>query len=331
MSASLSSNRAPNPDVLIVGGGMAGLMAALAVRDKGRTAAIVSLGPVARSGNTVVAGGVISAVSGAQGNAAEAFLRDLEDSAQNIADPALISRLAGESEETLLRLERLGVPLRRQDGNFVRLLSPGHSVARTVPTDWEGVPFASRGMTFLKPLGQRVAEAGVREINGLRVVRLMKEEGRVTGVIAYERKTGERRVLRAGSVILATGGYGGLFRQNNNVADIYGDGAAMALEAGCTLRDMELVQFYPLMMFKPIKSTIPGTILRAGAVLRNSAGERFMSRYDPKGDEARRDVMSRAVYQEIQAGRGIDGYIHVDCTGVSEKDLNGTLQNSDWS
>lgn len=312
-----------HPDVLIVGGGLAALTAALAVREKGRTAAIVSLGPAGRSGNAVVAEGNFSGVSGEDGDTAAAFLRDLERSAQGLADPALLSCLANESGETLLRLERLGVVFQKRNGAFVHLATPGHAIPRTVPTRWEGFPFASKGMAFLKPLGRRIVETGVQVLNGWRVVRLLRRDGRVTGVVAHERKTGEIRVLHAGSVILACGGFGGLFRRNNNVADIHGDGVALALEAGCVLRDMEQIQFYPLMMFKPLKSIVPGPILKAGAVLRDRTGERFMDRYDPAGDAARRDAMARAVFMEVQAGRGIGDSIHVDCTGVSEEDLNG--------
>lgn len=311
------------PDVLVVGGGMAGLMAALAARQQGRSVAVVSLGPVGRSGNTVVAGGVISAATCDAGNTAAAYLGDLLASGQGVADPALTTRLANESEEILLSLERMGVPFLRQGAGFSRVQPPGHSLPRTVPTDWSRVAYAARGMTFLAPLAARAREAGVVFWDGLRVTNLLKQDGRVTGVAARERKTGKRRVLPAGAVILATGGYGGLFRRHNNVSDIHGDGIGMALEAGCTARDMEFVQFYPTMMFSPVKAPISGTMFWAGAVLRNRDGERFMERYDPKGEMARRDAMARAIFLEVRAGRGVDGCVYVDCTNMPEEALQG--------
>ncbi len=313
------------PDVLIVGGSLAGMMAALAVRESGRTAAVVSLGPVGRSGNAVVAGGVISSATPDPGNTAEVFLQDLRASGRGIADPALMTRLAFESESMLLRLEGLGVALRREGAGFQRVLSPGHSVARTVRTVWKGVAFSARGLTFLEPIAAKLDELGVPQLNGLRVTGLLRDGERVAGVTAYDRKTGENHVLPAGSVILACGGYGGLFRQNNNVSDIYGDGAGIALEAGCTLRDMEFVQVYPLMMYGPMKVTFPGSLLKAGGVLRNSQGERFMHRYDPDGEGARRDAMARAIWMEVQAGRGADGSVYADCTSVPEDTLKSTF------
>ena len=311
------------PDVLIVGGGLAGIMAALAVHEKGGSPAIISLGPVGRSGNTVVAGGVISSATPDEGNTAERFLRDLLDSGRGIADPELASRVAEESEAMLLYMEKHGVQLRRQGKGFVRFHSPGHSIPRTVPTDWENVAFAARGRTFLEPLWQRLTALGIPQYNGFRVTRLVRDGKRVVGVSACERKTGRSCSIPAGSVIIATGGYGGLFRQHNNVADIYGDGIGLALEAGCTLRDMEFVQFYPMMLFKPVKSTIPGTLFKAGAVLRNSEKERFMDRYDPEGDGARRDAMARAIWLEARAGRAMDGSVYADCTAIPEERLRG--------
>ncbi len=309
------------PDVLIVGGGLAGLMAALAVREKGKSAAIVSHGPVGRSGNSVVAGGVISAATGGPDNTVQAYRDDLLASGRGVADPVLASRLAEESGDMLLRLERLGVSFRRDKDGFARLHPPGHTVPRTVPTNWDGVAYSARGLTFVRPVAAKAAEAGVVFLEGFRVAELLKTGGRVTGVAAYDRKSGVSRVFSAGSVILACGGYGGLFRRHNNVSGIYGDGVGLALEAGCTVRDMEMVQFYPTMMFTPVKTPITGTLFRAGAVLRNSVGERFMSGYDPAGDVARRDAMARAIWLEVRAGRGKDGCAYVDCTAISEEAL----------
>ncbi len=311
-----------HPDVLVVGGGLAALTAALAVLEQKRSVAVLSLGPAGRSGNTVVAGGGIAGATCDPGNSAEGFLEDLLRSARGLSDPALTARLARDSESILLYLESQGVALKREGAGFMRRRPPGHSVPRNIPTDWSGVAYASRGLTFMQPLAAKLAAAGVPILNGLRALRLLLSEGRVAGVVAWERATGMCRTLSAGSVVLATGGYGGLFRRTNNVSGMLGDGAILALESGATLRDLEMVQYYPSMMFNPAKIPISSPLFGAGAVLRDRDGERFMSRYDPAGDMGTRDIMARAIFLESQAGRCIDGCAHMDCTGISEEVLS---------
>ena len=311
------------PDVLIVGGGFAALIAAFAVREKGRTVAIVSLGPVGRSGNTVVAGGLISSAFDTRENTAERYLEDLLASGKGLADTELAERLAFESSSMLERLQDLGVVFASRDGEPDPILVGGHSVRRTFSAECSNIPVSTRGRAFMEPLLPRLAGLNVPMLKGLRVTSLLRQGDRVVGVTARERESETSHTLLAGSVILATGGYGGLFRRTNNVSDIYGDGIGLALEAGGTLRDMEMVQFYPTVMLHPVRKNINGRMFAMGAVLRNGLGERFMDSYDPAGDLATRDVMARAIFLEIQAGRGKDGFVLVDCTGIPKDVLHG--------
>ena len=303
-------------DVLIIGGGLAALVAALTAREHGCSVAVVSLGPVGGSGNTLVSRGNFASASREPGNDAALFLNDLSASAKGIADPALAARLAADSEAALLYLEKSGVPLLRDSKGFPRNRPPGHSVPRCVPTDKNGFPHAILGAAITKPLLARLKASGALALHGFRAVHLVRQENGIAGAIVHERKVITPRLIRSRRIILATGGYGGLFRRTNNVSDIYGDGIALALEAGCAVRDMEMVQFFPTMMYSPVKMTISGPLLGAGAVLRNRDGERFMQRYDPKGDMATRDSMARAIFCETTAGNGIDGCVSVDCTGI---------------
>ena len=126
-------------------------------------------------------------------------------------------------------------------------------------------------------------------------------------------------IFRAGCVILSTGGGGRIFRKTNNTRDITGDSYRLALNAGATLRDMEFVQFYPTMMFSPIKVTVSSPLFGEGAFLRNVSGDRFMSNYDEKGDMATRDIMSRAVFNEVKEGRGDKGHVFMDCRHIDSK------------
>ncbi|SBW08576.1 L-aspartate oxidase [uncultured delta proteobacterium] len=316
------------PDVLVVGGGLAGLMAALAARREGRSMAVLSLGPAGLSGNTLVAGGVISGASRAPGNTADLFFHDLIASGQGLADPELASRLAGDSSGMLECLESLGVPLRREGRGFRCVHPAGHSVPRTAFVDRPAAALTARGRAFLDPLLAALSSMDVPLLNGLRVTDLLRGGGRVAGVAAVDRKSGERLQVRAGAVVLATGGYGGLFRKTDNVSDSHGDGLVLALEAGCALRDMEMVQFYPNVMPAPFRLDIPNSLFRDGAVLRNRNGERFILRHNAAGELMTRDALARAIALEIRAGGGVDGCVYTDCRGVPEnvlRDRHGLL------
>ena len=310
------------PTVLVVGGALAGMTAALAARSAGADVSLLSLGPAGRSGNTLVAGGISSATEDAK-NSPECFLDDLIRSAQGVEDPALARTLAEESLPALQRLEAFGVRFAREKGTLLRRLPPGHSVPRNIPTDWAGVPFAMRGITFMRPLAERLMADGIAVRNGVRAVRLLRAGDRVAGVLVQERKSGRCFSLRADAVVLATGGYAGLFSRTNNVSDSCGDGVALALSAGCAVRDMEMVQYHPCMMFTPVKLPVLDPLFGAGAVLRNSMGEEFMIHYDAAGNMARRDVMARAIFLEAAAGRGVNGGVYVDCGKVPAALLAG--------
>ena len=308
--------------VLVLGGGLAGLMAALAVKEQGKSVAIASLGPVGKSGNTLVSGGGIAGVVEGTEDSVEDFLRDIMASGKGLADAGLAAILAEQSGAMLRKLEDLGVALARDNGKLRARRPPGHSVPRNIPTDWTGKPYAMRGITFMEPVAQRLEQDAVPMMHGVRAVALLRDGDRVCGALVCDRKSGELRRLYADRVILATGGYGGLYSRNNNVSDMYGDGISLALQAGCAVRDMEMVQFYPTMMFSPVKMPISNPLFGAGAVLRNSTGERFMSRYDPAGDMATRDSMARAIFMEVSAGRGVDGCAQVDCSAIPPDTLH---------
>ncbi|WP_027187899.1 FAD-binding protein [Desulfovibrio cuneatus] len=320
MAKSTSSSGAPA--VIVLGGGLAGITAALAARSAGAAVSMLSLGPVGRSGNTLVAGGISSATNDVE-NPPELFLHDIMQSGQGVGNSSLARVLAEESFPALQRMEEFGVVFAREGGKLLRRLPPGHSVPRNIPTDWAGVAFAMRGITFVRPLAEHLAVEGVAVHNGFCALRLLCTEGRVTGVLVVERKSGKCFSVRADAVVLATGGYAGLFWRTNNVSDSYGDGVALALGAGCTVRDMEMVQFHPCMMFTPVKLPVLDSLFGAGALLRNSTGEAFMPRYSKTGNMATRDVMARAIFQEVAAGRGVNGGVYVDCGKVPHAALEG--------
>jgi len=140
------------------------------------------------------------------------------------------------------------------------------------------------------------------------LTRLLKDAERIAGAFGYRREDGRFVLFRAKAVILATGGWGKVYKVTSNSWECTGDGCAMAYEAGAELMDMEMVQFHPTGMVWPpgVRGILVTEAVRGeGGILRNSLGERFMERYDPKRKElSSRDVVARAIYEEVRAGRG---------------------------
>ncbi len=303
-------------DILIIGGGLAGMMAALAARSHGCKVAVVSKAPVGRSGNTLVSGGGISSATDEPVNDADTFLRDINLSGQGLNDDVLSRKLVFESFAMLQILQKYGVNLLHEQGGYKRRQPPGHSVPRNIPTDWSGLSYLNRGLSFTLPLLAELHKQEVQLYEGIQIVKLLKNETSVVGAWGCDRN-GQGYCFYAQRVILATGGGGQLYLQTNNTGDITADGLALALEAGCKLRDMEQIQFYPTMMFKPSKVPASNPLFGEGAVLRNRMGELFMQRYDPAGNMATRDSMARAIFMEIKTGNGIDNSVYFDCTGIA--------------
>ena len=310
-------------DVLVIGGGLAGLMAAMSAHEHQADVLLVSKGKIGRGGNTLVSGGGISgALESAAGlNNPQTFYSDIIKSGKGLADERLARLLADNSGAMIERLYDYGVKfVKENDGSFRVRRPPGHSVARNVPTNWDGVAYANRGLSFSLPIYAQCQAKGVPMLEGWSLKELLKSGDKVCGAV-FSNKQNERLVINSKSVVLACGGYGFLFAKTNNTNDALGEGLAAAMRIGCRLRDMEQVQFYPTMMFEPLKVTASNPLFGEGAVLRNRHGERFMHKYDPQGDMATRDNMARGIFLEVQAGLGVGERVYFDCTGIAQQRL----------
>ncbi|MHB8986388.1 MAG: FAD-dependent oxidoreductase, partial [Eubacteriales bacterium] len=309
-------------DVLVVGGGLAGMVAALEARKHVEKVVLASKAPAGRSGNTIVSGAGFSAYIRAdmQEDSEDQFFRDTFDGGLRVGDPRLIGTLAEKAGPALLVLEAVyGVELQRHDGRIVRRQPPGHSFPRSVPTVFSSYPYLVRGLSITRPLAGKLPASGIICLDGYTVTDLAVHEGEICGAYLLDgRGTGLPVSVSAKAVVLAAGGGGRLFSHTNNTNDVAGDSYALALRAGAELRDMEFVQFYPTMGVKPVKVTVSNPLFGHGAVLRNRSGERFMERYDPRGDMATRDAMARAIFWEVAKGNGVDGGVYLDCTGIRE-------------
>ncbi len=294
-------------DIVIVGGGLTGLMAAVEA-PPGTDVAVISKIYPTRSHSGAAQGG-FNAALGAD-DSVEDHIFDTVKGGDYLGDQDAIDVLCSEGPEVIRQLERMGVPWSRTPEGRPAQRSLGGA----------GFPRACyvadiSGHAVLHTLYERALAAGVCIYPERHLVELLLEEGSLAGLLVYDLATGRLEVVRCRVAVLATGGYGRIFRKTTNGHANTGDGTAIAYRAGAVLADMEFVQFHP--------TTLTGTNILIseaargeGGYLRNASGERFMARYAPQKMElAPRDVVSRSIFQEIREGRGLgDGYIALDLT-----------------
>ncbi|MBP1933906.1 L-aspartate oxidase [Ammoniphilus resinae] len=317
-------------DVLVIGGGSAGLIAALAAEKQGADVTVICKQKAGKSGNTIVSGSQFCVVVPEEDNpdSIEAYYQDLIKSGKGINQKELTSLLAHESGKTIKWLEDYGMKFFIREDRYVKRQPPGHSFPRSVPTVWDGYSYLARGLSFLDPLLASIIEKNIRIIEKTMVTKLIIKEGKIAGALAINMDNQEVLEISCKAVILANGGAGNLFAQNNNTAGITGDSYALAYEAGAILKDMELIQFYPTMMIKPLKMPAENALFGDGAVLRNTHGELFVQKYVDGGEmAATRDKMSQAIFQEVQLGNGVDGGVYFDCTGIPKETMETTYSH----
>ena len=285
--------------VLIVGAGLAGLFAALAVAP--RKALVLSPFPLGTGCSSSWAQGGMAAALGDDDNPA-LHAADTLRAGDGLCDPAAVDLLTREAPKAVRALAELGAPFdRTEDGGFAQGLEAAHSRPRVAKVGGDGAGRAIMEAVFAKV---RVAShIEVRE--GWRVLSLLQDaDGRVRGVLA---EAGGRRVeIVAPATVLATGGVGGLYAVTTNPVAARGEGLALAALAGARIEGAEFVQFHPTAIAIPVDPAPLATeALRGdGAKLVDRTGRAFMRRYHPDGDLAPRDVVARAIAAELRAGRG---------------------------
>ncbi len=301
----MTTERTRTTNVLVIGAGGAGLRAAIAATEAGADVLIV--GKRARSdAHTVLAAGGVNAVLGTRDpqDSVEQHFADTYRDGYELADPRMVEILVEESPAAVLELAEWGCPFARmEDGRLDQRFFGAHTYRRTCYAgDWTG-------RAILRTLGRRVTELDVPVLEGVYVTRLLVADGTCFGAYGVDLATGERTVLLADAVVLATGGHTRIWRRSSSRRDEnYGEGMALAYDAGCRLAHMELVQFHPTGMLWPedVAGTLVTEAVRGeGGRLTNADGERYMRRYDPERLElSTRDRVALANYTEIAEGRG---------------------------
>jgi succinate dehydrogenase/fumarate reductase flavoprotein subunit len=288
--------------VLIIGGGAAAMRAAIAAHDTGAATLIVSKQTPGYSGNSVIARSGHSAPFGTLelDDSPELFVADTLHAGSYVNHQPMVWALATEACVRLEELVAWGAPFLTRDGRIETQPSAGHQRPRGCYS------VKNISTEVARPVRQQVDQRGIRILDHVMLQELLVEDGRCYGVVGIHRSHGEPYIIHAGATILATGGCGEVYAQTTNVTGITGDGMAMALRAGVDLVDMEFVQYYPVVLRWPVTRLLASpTLFPLGARLYNAQGERFMANLPQGTENVTRDIRSRAIFQEIVAGRGL--------------------------
>jgi succinate dehydrogenase / fumarate reductase flavoprotein subunit len=293
-------------DALVVGGGGAGMRAAIELSDQVRTAVVSKLYPT-RSHTGAAQGGVCAALGNVEEDYPEWHAFDTVKGGDYLVDQPAAQLMTEEAVQAIYQLERWGLPFNRTpDGKIDQRRFGGHTANHGERAVKRACYAADRtGHMILQTLYQQCVKRDVRFFNEFYCLDLLRDDqGATAGIVAYELSNGELHVFRAKSVVFATGGYGRMFRVTSNAHALTGDGPAVVWRRGIPLEDMEMFQFHPTGLAK-LGVLLSEAARGEGGIVLNKDGERFMERYAPTiKDLAPRDMVSRAIYQEIKEGRG---------------------------
>jgi succinate dehydrogenase / fumarate reductase flavoprotein subunit len=304
-------------DAVIIGAGGAGLMAALYAGKTANVAVLSKLYPT-RSHTGAAQGGVGAALANMEEDHWEWHAYDTVKGSDYLADQDAVDVLCQEAIPTIVELEQMGLPFDRfPNGKISQRRFGGHTNKNTGKPVQRACHAADRtGHMILQTLYQQCIKNKVNFFDEFHVVDLIRVGDTIRGVVAFEIATGEFHIFHSKAVMFATGGWGRCWQVTSNAHSLTGDGAAICLRRGIPLQDMEFFQFHPTGIYK-LGILITEGVRGEGGVLINGEGERLMKKYAPNiKDLASRDVVSRAIYLEVKAGRGINGqnYVHLDIT-----------------
>ncbi|MEU0655327.1 succinate dehydrogenase flavoprotein subunit [Streptomyces albogriseolus] len=320
-------------DTVIVGAGGAGMRAAIEATKRSRTAVLTKLYPT-RSHTGAAQGGMAAALANVEEDNWEWHTFDTVKGGDYLVDQDAAEILAKEAIDSVLDLEKMGLPFNRTpNGTIDQRRFGGHSRNHGEAPVRRSCYAADRtGHMILQTLYQNCVKEGVEFFNEFYVLDQLITEvdgvKRSAGVVAYELATGEIHIFQAKSVIYASGGTGKFFKVTSNAHTLTGDGQAAVYRRGLPLEDMEFFQFHPTGIWRM------GILLTEGArgeggILRNKDGERFMEKYAPvMKDLASRDVVSRSIYTEIREGRGCGpegDHVFLDLTHLPPEQLDAKL------
>jgi succinate dehydrogenase / fumarate reductase, flavoprotein subunit len=311
-------------EIVIVGGGLTGLMAAISAADRGTDVAVISKVHPLRSHSVAAQGGINAALGNnlSKGNDSwESHSLDTVKGADYLADQDAVAILCRDAPRAVVELEHMGTVFsRNEEGRIAQRPFGGAGFPRTCYA-------ADRtGHNLLHTLYEQCMSRPITFYDEFFVTKLVKDGGGCGGCVVLNVATGEIEGFASQSLLLATGGYGRLYAHSTNAHINTGDGAALALGIGLPLKDMEFVQFHPTTLFGTNMLITEGA-RGEGGTLKNASGERFMSRYAEHSMElAPRDIVARAIQTEIDEGRGHEGgFVDLDLTHLGAEKIESRL------
>jgi succinate dehydrogenase/fumarate reductase flavoprotein subunit len=303
-------------DVLVIGGGGAGLRAAIAAKSYNVDVLLVSKTKVGSNSNTYISKAVIASTGwGTPDDDANALIADTVQGGRFLNDRSMVAKVAERSHAEITFLRECGVHFDMQAGKPRVTKTPGHRYSRHVyGVNWSG-------SDLVIPLKRRAQQVGVRCAEHLFVTRLIADDNRIGGATGIA-SNGRFYAIRSKVVVLATGGYAHIYLNTNNVPGITGDGQALAYNLGIALKDMEFVQFYPTATGKRGNRLIlyERLLAQPGVVLRNGNGENILEVHgiaDPT--KVTRDRLAQLIFREMIKEDSPDQGVFMDAEDLSEE------------
>ncbi|MBE9500936.1 MAG: L-aspartate oxidase [Dehalococcoidia bacterium] len=279
---------------IIVGSGIAGLYTSLLAREHG-TVLILTKGSIDECNTKYAQGGIAAAIG--QGDSAELHFRDTMAAGAGLCDPEAVRLLVEEAPDRITDLVNFGVPFDTLNGEVALTREAAHSVPRILHAGGDAT-----GEHIEVTLSRMARLAKVTILEHFLATEIIVEDGVAKGVRALDCSSGSFEEFGSKSVILATGGGGGLFKFTTNPEIATGDGIALAYRAGAEITDMEFFQFHPTALRLPgvTRCLISEAVRGEGGILRNEEGRQFMFDYSPDGDLAPRDIVARGILSEMR-------------------------------
>ena len=298
------ANQTYTHDVLIIGAGGAGLRAAIEAAAGGASVGVVCKSLLGKAHTVMAEGGIAAALGNVdpQDNW-QVHFQDTMRGGALINNWRMAELHATESPDLVYELETWGAIFdRTPDGRILQRAFGAHTYRRLCHVG------DRTGLELIRTLQDRVVALRIAVYMEVTLTRLLKDGDRIAGATGYNRQTGAFVTFRSKAVVLASGGWGRIYKVTSNSWEGTGDGVAMGFEAGAEVLDPEMVQFHPTGMVWPpgVKGLLVTEAVRGeGGYLFNSEHKRFMLDYEPEKKElASRDKVARAIYKEVQAGRG---------------------------